>query len=135
MSSLPNNEPPPPWKVLAALCKFSVISRAAPDYYDRHRSPVDRAFAGLRAIAVYAEPLQIAFARSLPLDLEQGAQLIVQALKDSNLSEEILRWIADEIANIAIALRPVVDDAELPAWLAASGDVIRSYLAEHVEDA
>src|SRR5690606_37532658 len=53
-----------PWDVMAALCKFSVISKAAPDYYDTHWQAVDRTFAGLRTFAQSSQPLQVAFARS-----------------------------------------------------------------------
>lgn len=135
MSSSLKSEPTTPWTVLAALCKFSVISRAAPAYYDQHWTPIDRAFAGLQAIAKDLEPLQIAFAQSLPMELEQGGHLIAQALKDSNVSDDLLRWMADEIVNIAIALRPVVYDAALPSWLAPSAKVIEAFLAENAEDA
>lgn len=123
-----------PWHVLAALCKFSVISKAAPDYYATHWQAVDRTFAGLRTIAQGSEPLQIAFARSLPLGLEEGADRIRAALVESRFTEEHLRWMSEELVQLALAVLPVAEDSELPKWLEASGRVIREYLAEVGED-
>jgi hypothetical protein len=119
-----------PGHVLAALCKFSVISKAAPDYYDTHWQAVDRTFAGLRTIAQRSEPLQIALARSLPLGLEEGAVRIRAALRESKLPDEHLRWMSEELVQLALAVLPMAEDSELPKWLEASGRVIREYLAE-----
>lgn len=119
-----------PWHLLAALCKFSVISKAAPDYYDIHWQAVDRTFAGLRTIAQSSQPLQVALARSLPLGLEEGADRIRAALVESKFPEEYLRWMSEALVQLALAVLPMAEDSELPTWLEASGRVIREYLAE-----
>lgn len=122
-----------PWHLLAALCKFSV-SKAAPDYYGTHWQAVDRTFAGLRTIAQGSQPLQVAFARSLPLGLEEGADRIRAALGESKFPEDHLRWMSGELVQLALAVQPMAEDSELPKWLEASGRVIREYLDEVGED-
>lgn len=112
------NRLPTPFESLAGVAKFLGAQEMSPAFYARHAQAIDGACAFLQELVREHPSLEMAFNAALPLPVEEGGKLVLQALSSIQFKEQKLHWFDSQMNTTLRALAPVVRDPALPTWMA-----------------
>lgn len=113
-------EPSPPdfFYSFAAICKFLVVSRIDPDFHKKHYHAIEMNNAVLGTLAGHYPLLKDAMQTSLPLPVTEASEILREAIIATQLPDDKIQWLDNQITEILKTLLPVVSDPALPPWLA-----------------
>lgn len=114
----PSTPPPSAFETLAGLAKFIAVERISPAFYEEHTHAIEFTCVFLRIAASLSPVLDLAFRKSLPLSVPEGAALVEAAVREARLTDSQLRWFDTQETEVLQLLVPVVRAASLPGWLA-----------------
>ncbi len=112
MSDLPNI-----FESLAGICKFVAVEYIDKEFYSNHLNGIEMAKSFTGVLASNYKGLEDAFRKSLPLQTDEGGQIIEQAFKELDITEEKANWIDSQMTEVLKNLLPVIRSNELPEEL------------------
>ncbi|NDP39902.1 MAG: hypothetical protein GZ093_14320 [Rhodoferax sp.] len=111
---------PSAFESLAGLNKFLGVATISPDFFIKHAHKILFSTTFVKHFVSSYPQVEGAFREALPLGIVEGGILIHKSFSLFEFKEKDLNWFDTQTTEALKSLVPVVQDAELPAWLQES---------------
>jgi hypothetical protein len=100
--------------------KFIAVPWLSEEFYAEHQHSIEVACTFLKVLSSNHPPLEIAFRRTLPVPLDEGAKHIETGSREARLTEARLLWLDAQKTAVFCALVPTVQSLNLLDYLEES---------------